>query len=237
MKRIMVFWLVLFFPIFVLAKEYDVKDINVKLNIDDSYMVLTRDNLDNNNDLEKLGITKEQAKDIMTKSSIYLDIINSSVSYEILVVVPEVTLPVNNITGISEDLLNSFKDEAAKKVGASVSNIYKSRYNYIVVDYFDEITEDYIVNYYTVVDAKGYNFQLQKKSKITDEEKNSLKEIVDTVVINGVENEIKEEPKEQNTVKSKLDLKKLLFAFGIGLTAGLITYFIGIMISKKKSSK
>ncbi len=235
MKRIMVFWLVLLFPIIGFAKEYESKDINVKLDVNDEYIVITRDNVKNNKDLEKFNLTEEQMVTIMNNGSIYFDIVKNDISYEILVVVPEITLPIKDLVDVNDEVLNTFKEEATKKVGANTSSLYRGKYNFIVVEYYDKDTDCYIMNYYTVVNSKGYNIQLQKKTSITEDEKNSLKQIVDSVTFKDQTNtkEIVEEEVSNNT----FDIKKLLLALGIGLVAGIITYGIGLIIIKKKSSK
>jgi hypothetical protein len=235
MKRIMVFWLVLLFPIIGFAKEYESKDINVKLDVNDEYIVITRDNVKNNKDLEKFNLTEEQMVTIMNNGSIYFDIVKNDISYEILVVVPEITLPIKDLVDVNDEVLNTFKEEATKKVGANTSSLYRGKYNFIVVDYYDKDTDCYIMNYYTVVNSKGYNIQLQKKTSITEDEKNSLKQIVDSVTFKDQTNT--KEIVEEEVSNNNFDIKKLLLALGIGLVAGIITYGIGLIIIKKKSSK
>jgi hypothetical protein len=235
MKRIMVFWLVLLFPIIGFAKEYESKDINVKLDVNDEYIVITRDNVKNNKDLEKFNLTEEQMVTIMNNGSIYFDIVKNDISYEILVVVPEITLPIKDLVDVNDEVLNTFKEEATKKVGANTSSLYRGKYNFIVVEYYDKDTDCYIMNYYTVVNSKGYNIQLQKKTSITEDEKNSLKQIVDSVTFKDQTNT--KEIVEEEVSNNNFDIKKLLLALGIGLVAGIITYGIGLIIIKKKSSK
>ena len=56
MKKILLL-IISLFPFLVMAKNYEIKDINLKLNASDEWIVFTRDNLDNNKDLEDLGLT------------------------------------------------------------------------------------------------------------------------------------------------------------------------------------
>ena len=62
MRKIILCLLVVLLPVFVFAKEYKLEDIDInKLNVnDEEYIVLTRDNLDNNSDLETLNINKDK---------------------------------------------------------------------------------------------------------------------------------------------------------------------------------
>ena len=163
MKKILFLIIMLFVPTFVFAKEYEISDINLKLETKDDVIVLTRDNLDDNSDMAKLNITKDYMEKLMNTNNIYMDIIKNNLSYEVLVVSPETRLKFNNLSNASDEMLNDLKSELIKKTGTEVSNIYKANHNYILVDYFDSKTGLYILNYYTVVNARGYNFQLQKQ--------------------------------------------------------------------------
>ena len=240
MKKIVVFIMILLFPIFTLAKEYEASDINMKLDVRTDYIVFTRDNLDNNTDLVKLNIPKEYMEELMKNNNIYFDIIKNDVSYEILIVVPNTKLQFNNLVNATDSMLNDLKNELVKKTGAEVSSVYKAKNNYIIVDYYDENTKYYIVNYYTVVNARGYNIQLQKGTEITNEERNDLKEIVDSIdikVLDEYKNETDEmQERIDNYNKKPFDYKIIIYGAIIGALAGLISYAISVFIKKKKTS-
>ena len=159
MKKLMAFIAIFVFPFLVFAKEVEIKDINIKFNLNDDYIVLLRDNLDDNSDLKKLGISENYMKNVMQLKNIYADILSKNITYEILVVVPDVTLTFYNLSDATDSMLDDLKDELIKKTCAEVDSVYKGSHNYIVVDYFDENTNYNNVNYYTVVNAKGYNIQ------------------------------------------------------------------------------
>lgn len=226
MKKMFVLIAILVFPFIVFAKEVEVKDINIKFKINDDYIVLLRDNLDNNADLKKLGISENYMKNIMDKSNIYADIISSDISHEIIIVVPDVKLTFYNLSDATDDMLNDLKNELVKKTGAEISSIYKGTHNYIVVDYYDDNTNYYIVNYYTVVNAKGYNIQLQKKSTITEEEKEELKNVVDSINIDIISDD-----------GNGINLKHIIIGAVIGASVGLISYIVGLVMRKKKASE
>ena len=228
MKKILVFLSILLFPLFIFAKEYEIEDINLKFNISDDYIIFTRENLDSNTDLTKLNIDKDYLKEIMDKNKIYADIIKNDITHEILVIVPGTKIAFNNLIDATDTMLNELKEEVVKKTGAETSNVYKAKHNFIVVDYHDEKTGYYIVNYYTVVNSKGYNFQLQKKSAITEDEKNDLKDFVDSVEIKVLD--------EYKDNKNTFDFKNVLYGALIGAATGLLYYVIAMFIKKKKSS-
>jgi hypothetical protein len=228
MKRIMVFWLVFLLPIIVFAKEYEMKDIDIKLNVDDDFIVLTRYNLDYNTDLDKVGVTKDYLENVMENNNIYFDIIKPDLSYEILVVVPKTTPLYKDLREATEEELKVLKETIVKQTGDSLPIVYKNDYAFIVVDYKDKNGYN-IINYYTVINSRGYNIQLQKKDKITEEDKEDLSDIIDSIVFN--------ENKENENNKKPFDYKIILYGAIIGLMAGIITYVIGSKIIMKKSSK
>ena len=243
MKKLMLFITILAFPIIIFAKEVEIKDIGLKVNVDDNFMIFTRDDLDNNANLDKLGITKEYLEKSMNTNGIYLDMVDGDKKYEVLVVIPDIALIVDDISSATDDMLDSLKTEIVKKTGAKISSIYKAKHNFIFVDYYDENTKYYIVNYYTVENSKGYNFQLQKRTEITDSEKALLKKIVDSVSIEDLnkENESNKQETSNGTKantnsKKSFDYKNIIIGAIIGAVVGLFSYLIGLLFKKKKSS-
>lgn len=240
MKKLLLLLVILFIPLFIYAKEYKVDDINITLDAKDDLIVLTKDNLENNPDLAKLNLTKDYMESLMEANNIYYDIIKIDMSYEVLVVTPKTRLQFNNLSNATDEILEDIKKELVKKTGAEVSSIYKGHHNFIVVDYFDSKTNLYILNYYTVVNARGYNFQLQKKYEITDSEREELKDLIDTVNIDVLEEYKNESAETQKNIdnynKKGFNYWNIVYGALIGAGAGLISYLIGLFIKKKKSS-
>lgn len=232
MKRILVLALVLLFPFFVIAKEYESKDINLNLNVKDDLIVLTRDNLDNNPNLEKLKLTKENMQEIMSTNDIYFDILKEDMSYEIIVVVPDTTVEIDNLSKVSDQELEDLKLKLAEEAGVDTANIYKNDYSFIVVEYQDE-ADYHVINYYTIVNSSGYNIQIQKKSHLSEEDKKDLKEIVDGIKFKIGENS----NKSKDRFKKPFDYRILIYGVILGSIAGVITYCIGLKIKSRKSSK
>ncbi len=224
MKRVMVFWLVLLLPIFVLSKEYESKELKIKFDVNDDYIVLTRDNLDDSV-LVNLNTTKEKMKNIMKNNNIYFDIIKKDMSYEIIVVVPKKTPSYANLSEATEEELTTLKDTIIRETGDNVPIIYKNDYAFVVVNYQDD--NGYVINYYTVVDSKGYNIQMQKKTMITEDEEDELKKIVDSIKFIKTTEKKKEDNK-------KIDYKIIIYSAIMGLTAGIITYYVCKKITKEK---
>ena len=229
MKKMLLF-IISLFPIFVWAKEYDIKDINLKLNVSDDWTVFTRDNLDNNEELKSLGLTKELLLPSYEKQGIYFDGINNDV--ELLVIIPDIKLDVNNLSHFDNDVLKDTGKELAKKVGTDKYSTYTAKHKFAVINYFDKATNLYIVNYYTVANAKGYNFQIQKATEINSDDIKKLENVVDTVEIEELPGFEKE--KEEYTKKT-FSFKNILIGALIGAVVGGLSSLV-LKLTKKKSS-
>ena len=234
MKKIFIFLIILVFPFLIQAEEIEVSDINLKMNLDEDFIVFTRNNLDENQALLDLNITKEYMEETMTNNNIYLNIIKDDLSYEILVMVPEKKSSFSNLTNASEDTLISLEEELAKLNNASVTNINAGKLNYVMLDYYDNNTNQYIVNYYTVVNYRGYNIQFQKKTVITDEERDEFRNIIEKIEIDSIDN-IKEVEVEKPN--KRVSNANIILGAIIGAFTGLVSYLVIQIINNKKSSK
>ncbi len=60
MKKLLVLLTcLLFIPVNIYCKTYDLNEVNLSLDFNDDWYVFTRYNLDNNKELKSLGITKD----------------------------------------------------------------------------------------------------------------------------------------------------------------------------------
>jgi len=227
MKKILLL-IISLFPFLVMAKDYDIKDINLKFNVSDEWIVFTRDNLDNNKDLEDLGLTKDDLLPSYKLQGIYFDGIKDDI--ELLVMVPNIKLEVNNLSNFSDNLVKDTAKELGKKVNTDNFSTYYAKHKFATVNYYDAKTQLYIVNYYTVVNAKGYNFQIQKSTEITDDDIKSLEKIIDTVEIETLPAYEKDETKEKS-----FSFKNILIDALIGAAVGGLGALV-LKLTKKKSS-
>ena len=227
---------ILILPILVFGMEYHDSSVNLTINVD-NYMVFTRDNLKDNNDLKELEITEEQMMDIMNKNSIYFDIIPDDLSHEILIIVPEEKGVFNNLSNAPDSFLDEVGEKLAKAVGLDKSVVYKNKYTFLIREYRDNQKGYNIINYYTVVNGRGYNFQLQKQDEITDTERNVLKKMIDSVDIKILD-EYKDESKETMKAitsdgKKSFDWQKVIRKTIIGAIVGGLTGLLMGFINKK----
>lgn len=236
MKKLLIVVSILILPILVFGMEYHDSSVNLTINVD-NYMVFTRDNLKDNNDLKELEITEEQMMDIMNKNSIYFDIIPDDLSHEILIIVPEEKGLFNNLSNAPDSFLDEVGEKLAKAVGLDKSVVYKNKYTFLIREYRDNQKGYNIINYYTVVNGRGYNFQLQKQDEITDTERNVLKKMIDSVDIKILD-EYKDESKETMKAitsdgKKSFDWQKVIRKTIIGAIVGGLTGLLMGFINKK----
>lgn len=239
MKKIVLLLAIMILPFICFAKTYQIDDINLKINIPDNYIVLTRDNLKDNAEMKELGINEEYMTNTMNINNIYMDILAQDLSYEILVMVPKITLTINNLSNLNDNLLNEVLNATKEKVHADKGSIYKSKYNFAVVEYYDSNMKYNIVNYYTVVNAKGYNFQLQHMGNIKEEDKLALKEIVDSVDIKVLDEYKNESSNTQDIInkssKSTFNWKRVIIGTIVGGVIGGLGSILGLIIKKRKN--
>ncbi len=235
MKKIIMFLLILLGPFMALAKEYEVSSIKTKLDISDEYIVLTRENLKDNGNLSELGISKEYIESVMEDSDLYYVITKKDVPFELFIAVPEKQLEFDNLKDVNNEKLNNIKEDIVKKTKSQVLNVYDNKYKFIMVDYFDKETNYYIVNYYTVVNSRGYNFQFQKKIEITDIEKIELKKIIDSVDIETDNNSKDNTPSKDSKAPSDFNYNNIIYAIILGSIAGIVSYIIIVNRDKKKA--
>ena len=155
MKKIVYMLVLLILPMIVSATNYTAEDMTI--DIGDNWMVFTRDNLENNENLAKFGVDENTMKVQMNTFGMYIDAISTfdNVNYtEMFVFVKSTDEETMN--------LHKYKDEDALEVGKTLYNKYKptrmelyktKRLTYIVAEYTDKVNNKtlYVTDYYTVI--------------------------------------------------------------------------------------
>ena len=106
MKKILFALLIFMMPIFVFAKEYSIKDINLKMEIDDNYWnVFTRDNYKDNELLKSLGVTNEYMENYFTQNNAYVDALPKNYGLDLVVNTSTDGVNINNLHNYPDILL------------------------------------------------------------------------------------------------------------------------------------
>ena len=175
MKKVLLVLVLLILPVIVNATSYKAEDLTI--DISDDWMVFTRDNLENNENLAKLGVSEATLKAQMNTYGMYVDAISTfdSVNYvEMFIFVKDTKEETMN--------LHKYKDADALKVGEELYSNYKStrldlyktkRLTYIVCEYTDKVNGNtlYLIDYYTVINGKGYTIKVQSPGSFDDNAK------------------------------------------------------------------
>ena len=240
MKKLLLFLsLVLFlFPVCVSAKEYDISEMYFKATLPDDWYVFTRDNIKGNETLKEFEISESYMSSMFTANKAYINAAPQDFGVEFFAIVIN-TSGINNLANYPDKMIENEVFDAlnenlktAKDVEMSLTKV--NDYKYIKVSFYDPGSKKYIYKYYTVINSKGYNFQLQKDTKMNSEDEKILDEIVKTIEIKVLNS--KESSKMQNEI-NKYNKKgssiwgKVLIGAIVGAIAGAVGSIIG---NKKK---
>lgn len=229
--------LVLFIPVNIYGKNVDLSEINLTIDFNDDWYVFTRYNLDGNKDLETLGVTKDYMENFFNENEAYIDASPKELGTDFILRIKPVE-DMNNLSNYPDDVVKEVAKEISKLVSSTDYKIYNSGKNkYAVVKYYDEASKYNILTYYTVVNAQGYTFQIQKQSDITQTDETNMKTIMDSATFNVLDkykNESEDVQKELDNVgKKDFNIKNILIYAGVGALIGIIATVISTRNNKK----
>ena len=229
--------LVLFIPVNIYGKTIDLSEINLTIDFNDDWYVFTRYNLDGNKDLETLGVTKDYMEKFFNENEAYIDASPKELGADFILRIKAVE-EMNNLSNYPDDMVNEVAKEVGKLVSSTDYKIYNSGKNkYAVVKYYDETSKYNILTYYTVVNAQGYTFQIQKQGDITQTDETNMKTIMDSATFNVLDkykNESEDVQKELDNVgKKDFNIKNILIYAGVGALIGIIATVISTRNNKK----
>lgn len=229
--------LVLFIPVNIYGKNVDLREINLTIDFNDDWYVFTRYNLDGNKDLETLGVTKDYMENFFNENEAYIDASPKELGTDFILRIKSVE-DMNNLSNYPDDVVKEVAKEVGKLVSSTDYKIYNSGKNkYAVIKYYDEASKYNILTYYTVVNAQGYTFQIQKQSDITQTDETNMKTIMDSATFNVLDkykNESEDVQKELDNVgKKDFNIKNILIYVGVGALIGIIATVISTRNNKK----
>lgn len=229
--------LVLFIPVNIYGKNVDLREINLTIDFNDDWYVFTRYNLDGNKDLETLGVTKDYMENFFNENEAYIDASPKELGTDFILRIKSVE-DMNNLSNYPDDVVKEVAKEVGKLVSSTDYKIYNSGKNkYAVIKYYDEASKYNILTYYTVVNAQGYTFQIQKQSNITQTDETNMKTIMDSATFNVLDkykNESEDVQKELDNVgKKDFNIKNILIYAGVGALIGIIATVISTRNNKK----
>lgn len=186
MKKVLYLFVLFFlFPVVVFGKEYEVKELSMKIDIPDSYIVLTVDNYKGNPVLEELQITEEDIAQSFRSQNNYIEAYNIISGVEFLVYRTVSNGDFREYSSFRlKEYSNSYAD-SARKNGWPIANSYVKEINeipFVVLEY--EADGYSILDYVTLIDDKVYTFKFQLEgSSFTEENKAEFLEVLKTLSI------------------------------------------------------
>ncbi len=224
MKKIL-FILVLLIPFCISAKQYTIEDLTV--SFDKEWTVFTRDNIENNYELTKRGLTTDYMEKLFNENDIYIDAVDynhekASDNIEILFGIKPTELE-RNLHKYNEKELKELEEEMIKGLDVSDHGIYNTgKYKYVYMVYKDNGIN--VCDYYTVINGNGYTIKLQKVNKFTQEDLNDFKKQINTIYY-------KVDPAYEKDI-NRFNWKSIIIYAAIGAIVGGITS----VIKRKKTN-
>ncbi len=220
------------------ARTYDLSDTDMSISIDDTeWYVFTRDNIDNNPELEEVGVSVEQMREVFNINDAYLDafvIYTGGGFLELIVVKKEGNFGVANLSSYSDEDVMELAEEVSGLQEIEDYSVYKKNgYKFVKLETVSTASDNITYNlceYFTVVNKDIYSFKFQSVSQFDEEDYRRIEEIVGSIRFD-VDNSLKEDVKRSVSV-GKVALWAIVGAIGGGAIGGII----GFAVDKKRKA-
>ena len=167
------------------AETYDLSNTDLTIRVDDAvWYVFTRDNIENNPELEELGIAYDAMRDVLYNGDIYMDAIvyyEDGTFMEFFVRKKAMHTGAVDMAERSDEQVLAMAQIRANQYGAESCDIYKNQYKFARLEYFDANSNNHICEYVTIVNKTNYTFTFQSETAFAEWEYNEMEEIVDSI--------------------------------------------------------
>ena len=230
MIKLLFIFILLLLPLTIYAKDFKIEDISIDL--DDSWYVFTKDNIKNNQDLKLLGVSEEYMNDVFDGTDYYLDAIkfNNDEIVELFIIIKD-TSSLYDSSDFTDEQIEALRSSYEKQISNSKTTIFTTdSTKYIKSIYKDQDLN--IVDYYAVINKKGYTFKIQKNEEFSEEELNELDKMIENIIVSDKDNNVNEDDI-QPLIDNKKGGNSVLTGTIIGAIIGGIIGLIGYIIKKK----
>ena len=235
MKRsfclLLVLLICLVLPVSVFAETFTLSDTDMSIDFDtSSWYVFTRDNLENNPELEELELTYDEMHSLLYDNSAYLNAalaLSADDYIELFIRKNAQTTGVANLTNYSKKEVQEFATALAEQQNTQVYSVYQNQYNFAKLEYKDANVGVFVYEFYTIVNKQNYTFTFQSETEFTEEKRQIAEQIVDSVKFN-----VDTSLKEPDNGGSNIIAKTIGGAIVGGLAGGAVALF-----NKKKAKK
>ena len=225
--------LLVFFPVTAYAKQYDLSGTDLHIHVDDTqWYVFTRENIENNPELEELGISYEKVYDVLYNNYAYMDAIliyEDGTYLEMFVRKKDMDTKVANLSNYDRENVLEFTTELANKVGSTNYSVFESQYKYARLEYADASLGYHVAEYATIVNKDSYTLTFQSKTPFTQEQYNEMDTLARSVTFD-VDPSLKEET--STSAGTDIAVRTAIGAVTGGVIGGAVA-----LINKKRKKK
>lgn len=205
-------------PMTVYATTFNVEDTNMSFYINEEiWYVFTRDNIQNNPELDELGFTYEKMHQILEENNAYVDaamFYENGEFVEMFVRIVDVDTEIINLADYEDKDIAPLAQELIERQKADTyyiceTNDGKNKYKFINIEYVDEATGFYIWEFMTVINQKDYTITFQSNKPYSDTEYSEMESIIGSISFKLMTTEeVKPtEPQEDITTSTKPDVE------------------------------
>lgn len=176
-KFLLIVAVFLIVPTNVFGKTYKVTNSGFEVFFDEQiWDVFALNKLINVELLEKYDSDNEDMQNYLNENSMYIyAIYNGEEIFEFAV---RYSSEIVNDKRISYDQLGA---AIAEQRGADNYEIYKNKYNYVKLEYYEPVYNMYLIEYHIIINSQYYLFTAQKEIQFSEDEKSAIKEVIDSV--------------------------------------------------------
>ncbi len=204
-------------------QDYTINDLNMTVSLNQDWYTLTKNTMLSEEELDLLGMSQTEFEDFFTNNQV--DLYSTSENFDFFIRSND--SDINNLNNYSDQEINSLADEIARNTSSLEYQLWKNKnLTYIESSYYDSINSLYIYEFYTVVNRKNITFSAQKETEFTNQDKTEIKDIMENVKIEVLDQYKKEEGRLTN------EMTPLLAGFLI--VGGIICVGIIILLTRKK---
>lgn len=204
-------------------QDYTINDLNMTVSLNQDWYTLTKNTMLSAEELDLLGMNQTEFENFFTTNQI--DLYSISENFDFFIRSND--SDINNLSNYSDQEINSLADEIARNTSSLEYQLWKNKnLTYIESSYYDSINSLYIYEFYTVVNRKNITFSAQKETEFTNQDKTEIKDIMENVKIEVLDQYKKEEGRLTN------EMTPLLAGFLI--VGGIICVGIIILLTRKK---
>ncbi|MFZ5975455.1 MAG: hypothetical protein ACOYU3_08615 [Bacillota bacterium] len=217
------------------AAKYTIPELYMTVEIPEGWAVFTRDVKTDDPNLGLVGMDAESFKKVLEENDAYLDALKTEPISEITIVKQENdedTRDVFDMKRLSDSEIKEWIEKDPEKAeqmgitmnGYSIYNHKQAKFVSVDVQFEANGMIAYGKWYFTIINGQGISITLKNYTgKVTAEQKQVLKDVVDSVVFT----EVKEKP-------FNIDWGKIAIGGAVGGSVGAVAWLIVNVIKKKK---